>query len=186
MLSVLFMAVCFSNQLMFASGFGMVALPCQTKAVWMDHKRKWRAFMSNAENDSPWDDDDGGDDEEFAEVLEVAGVQIDDLNWRVEKLRLEEQNTRRFLKARPAFLPYEECCKWVQAFGRWKTEEDWKEWIAMGEKRNSYIPVSARAFSIASRDFFLVSSMFPCLRNRVGQMSTINASDLGRVGITFY
>jgi hypothetical protein len=159
MFSVLFMAVCFSagNQLMFASGFGMVALPFQTKAFWIDHKCKWRSSMSNAEDDSPWEDDDdgGADDEEFAEVLEVAGVQIDDLNWRVEKLRLEEQNTRRFLKARPAFLPYEECCKWVQAFGRWKTEEDWKEWIAMGEKRNSYIPVSARCFSIVSMDFLL-------------------------------
>ena len=59
------------------------------------------------------------------EDLESAGVVIDDLSWRVEKLRLEEANTRRFLKAKPRFLPYEECRKWVQAWGRWTSEEDW-------------------------------------------------------------
>lgn len=79
---------------------------------------------------------------EFGEDLDTGSVVIEDLNWRVEKLRLEEQNTQRFLKSQPRFLPYRECCKWVQAFGRWKSEKDWKEWIAMGEKRNAYIPVS--------------------------------------------
>eukprot|EP00537_Pseudo-nitzschia_pungens_P010301 CAMPEP_0172390864 /NCGR_PEP_ID=MMETSP1061-20121228/7423_1 /TAXON_ID=37318 /ORGANISM="Pseudo-nitzschia pungens, Strain cf. pungens" /LENGTH=268 /DNA_ID=CAMNT_0013121359 /DNA_START=348 /DNA_END=1154 /DNA_ORIENTATION=- len=70
-----------------------------------------------------------------------AGVVLEDLNWRVEKLRLEEANKRRFLKAGPRFLPYAECQKWVQAWGlRWTSEEEWKDWIASGEKRNSYIP----------------------------------------------
>ena len=76
------------------------------------------------------------------ETFGDANVVIDDLNWRVEKLRLEERNTQRFLKAGPRFLPYQECRKWVQAWGRWKSEEDWRQWISMGEKRNSYIPVS--------------------------------------------
>ena len=65
---------------------------------------------------------------------------IPDLSWRVEKLRLEEANTRRFLKSKPRFLPYEECRKWVQAWNRWDSEEDWVTWIDEGEKRNSYIP----------------------------------------------
>ena len=69
-----------------------------------------------------------------------GGEVIADLSWRVAKLRLEEQNTARFLKARPRFLPYDDCRKWVQAWSRWKTEEDWRSWISMGEKRNSYIP----------------------------------------------
>lgn len=87
------------------------------------------------------DEHHNSDDYDDAESLGEPGVVLDDLSWRVEKLRLEEQNTERFLKAPSRFLPYEECCKWVQAFGRWKTEEDWKEWIEMGEKRNAYIPV---------------------------------------------
>eukprot|EP00535_Pseudo-nitzschia_heimii_P011496 CAMPEP_0197193398 /NCGR_PEP_ID=MMETSP1423-20130617/27091_1 /TAXON_ID=476441 /ORGANISM="Pseudo-nitzschia heimii, Strain UNC1101" /LENGTH=189 /DNA_ID=CAMNT_0042646583 /DNA_START=142 /DNA_END=708 /DNA_ORIENTATION=+ len=70
-----------------------------------------------------------------------AGVVIEDLSWRVEKLRLEEANKRRFLKAGPRFLPYGECKKWVQAWGeRWTSAQEWNEWIAAGEKRNSYIP----------------------------------------------
>lgn len=70
-----------------------------------------------------------------------SGVILEDLRWRVEKLRLEEQNTKRFLRSKPRFLPYDECRKWVQAFGRrWETEQDWNEWISMGEKRNAYIP----------------------------------------------
>lgn len=89
---------------------------------------------------------DSGDnaEDEFGEDFDTAGIVMEDLAWRVEKLRLEEQNIKRFLKAKPVFLPYEECRKWVQAFGRWRTEEDWLEWIAMGEKRNSYIPVSGQ------------------------------------------
>ena len=70
------------------------------------------------------------EDEDIADFgeddLQVAGVVIEDLNWRVEKLRLEEANKRRFLKAKPVFLPYEDACKWVQAWGqRWMSSEDW-------------------------------------------------------------
>jgi hypothetical protein len=65
---------------------------------------------------------------------------IPDFSWRVEKKRLEEANTRRFLKSKPRFLPYEECRKWVQAWGWWDSKEDWDAWIEQGEKRNSYIP----------------------------------------------
>jgi len=78
---------------------------------------------------------------EFGEDLDTGGVLIDDLSWRVEKLRLEEQNTKRFLRAQPRFLSYEDCRRWVQGWGkRWESKEDWRTWIAMGEKRNAYIP----------------------------------------------
>lgn len=77
----------------------------------------------------------GGDDESTD-----GDSGIGDLSWRVDKQRLEEANTKRFLKAGPRFLPYEECCKWVQAWNRWDTEEEWENWIMEGEKRNSYIP----------------------------------------------
>eukprot|EP00533_Pseudo-nitzschia_delicatissima_P007532 CAMPEP_0116104606 /NCGR_PEP_ID=MMETSP0327-20121206/14552_1 /TAXON_ID=44447 /ORGANISM="Pseudo-nitzschia delicatissima, Strain B596" /LENGTH=199 /DNA_ID=CAMNT_0003596883 /DNA_START=224 /DNA_END=823 /DNA_ORIENTATION=+ len=70
-----------------------------------------------------------------------AGVVLEDLDWRVAKLRLEEANKRRFLKSGPRFLPYVEAQKWVQAWGeRWTSAEEWNEWIESGEKRNSYIP----------------------------------------------
>jgi len=85
--------------------------------------------------------DDLGNAEFFGEAaLDIPEGEIDDLSWRVNKLRLEESNKQRFLKSGPRFLPYEECRKWVQAWGWWKTEEEWKNWIATGEKRNSYVP----------------------------------------------
>jgi hypothetical protein len=58
-----------------------------------------------------------------------SGVRIEDLSWRVEKMRLEERNKQRFLKAKPRFLPYEDVAKWVQAWGqRWKTQQDWYDY----------------------------------------------------------
>lgn len=93
------------------------------------------------DNDSNNNKDDSSFDDFGENEVGSGGVKIDDLNWRVNKMRLEEANKKRFLKARPRFLPYVECAKWVQAFGgRWLSEEDWVDWIAMGEKRNSYIP----------------------------------------------
>lgn len=98
--------------------------------------------MTRLHDGSGGDGGSGGEDGSLSPFGGEPGVvYMPDLAWRVEKLRLEEQNQQRFLKALPRFLPYTECRKWVQAFGRWKTREDWREWISMGEKRNSYIPV---------------------------------------------
>ena len=101
--------------------------------------RKQPCFMT-ADNEDSGNEGRTPEDDMFGEDLDTGAVMIDELSWRVEKMRLEEQNRQRFLKARPRFLPYNECRKWVQAFGRWETEEDWRQWISMGEKRNSYIP----------------------------------------------
>ena len=95
----------------------------------------------NKLNENENREDISDDDTSIGDNGGVSGVVLEDLSWRVEKLRLEEQNKKRFLKARARFLPYEECRRWVQAWGkRWKTANDWNDWIAMGEKRNAYIP----------------------------------------------
>jgi hypothetical protein len=120
-------------------------------------KMKQTFFMSNIEEeenninsnnnkkrkkkaDSVDDNDDNNDGESAVPtsmlVADVrgrpAGVVIDDLNWRVEKLRLEEANKRRFLKSGPRFLPYDECRKWVQAWGeRWISSEEWYVYVVM-------------------------------------------------------
>jgi hypothetical protein len=107
-------------------------------------------YADGEDNNDEEDNDDEKKTENIQDFLgEDSSVEQDespesdaftDLNWRVEKLRLEEANTRRFLKAGPRFLPYDECTKWVQAWNRWESEEEWKSWIDEGEKRNSYIP----------------------------------------------
>ena len=99
--------------------------------------------MNVSKDDDNEDTNDGDDHEEDKDTIEDNQEELavlNDLDWRVEKLRLEEANTRRFLKAGPRFLPYEECRKWVSAWNRWESEEDWGNWINEGEKRNSYIP----------------------------------------------
>jgi hypothetical protein len=103
----------------------------------------WR--MAKEEDDGGTDErsgggSSGGDEDIFGEDLDTGGVVLEDLSWRVEKLRLEEQNTQRFLKSTPRFLPYDECRRWAQALNRWDSEDDWRNWIAMGEKKNAYIP----------------------------------------------
>jgi hypothetical protein len=98
---------------------------------------------SSTGGDSKSDTDNDNEEMFYGDDLDTKGLILEDLHWRVVKLRLEEQNTRRFLQSRPRFLPYDECRKWVQAWGkRWESEQDWIEWIAMGEKRNPYIPSS--------------------------------------------
>jgi hypothetical protein len=107
----------------------------------LDASDEDEAFVHIDDDLCPTTDEGISEDVVLGEKLDTASVVVEDIHWRVAKLRLEEQNTRRFLKSRPRFLPYNECRKWVQALGRFQTEEDWKEWISMGEKRNPYIPV---------------------------------------------
>jgi hypothetical protein len=86
---------------------------------------------SKNNNNNHLDEEDDEDDEPLSTLVadfrgRPAGVVIEDLNWRVERLKLEEANTRRFLKSGPRFLPYEECRKWVQAWGnRWSSAQEW-------------------------------------------------------------
>jgi hypothetical protein len=120
-------------------------------------RRTMTSLMAKMEpNDNTLDNDkDDDDDWDMMDVGDASGVVLDDLTWRVEKLRLEEQNKRRFLKSGARFLPYAECRKWVQAWGKsyWQTREDWYNWIAMGEKRNAYIPSRPDEYYTKSGDW---------------------------------
>ena len=111
--------------------------------------RSSRIFMSKDANSEKLESEEEEEEDELdlepvfaADVRgRPAGEFMEDLDWRIQRLRLEEANKKRFLKSGPRFLPYDDVKKWVQAWGeRWTTEEEWKEWIAAGEKRNSYIP----------------------------------------------
>jgi hypothetical protein len=127
--SILIILVVLSVSLVEVDGFG---LPVQRRVVSVNRndfgwKQKWRMSAMEDENDFEEEVEHEAMVSDFGEEdLQKAGVMIEDLNWRVAKLRLEEANKRRFLKAKPVFLPYEDCSKWVQAWGqRWKTAEEW-------------------------------------------------------------
>ena len=121
---------------------------------WMALYRRTDLALLMASEAKDTDEENKDDDDDDGDSLGEPGVVLNDLDWRVEKLRLEEQNTERFLRAPARFLPYDECCKWVQAFGRWETESDWREWIEMGEKRNAYIPVGIEGIHFPRVDLF--------------------------------
>ncbi len=80
------------------------------------------------------------DDKDMFESIQKDPELLPDLAWRVEKMRLEEANTRRFLRSKPRYLPYEEARRWAISWNLWDSEEEWRMWIEEGEKRTSYIP----------------------------------------------
>ena len=101
-----------------------------------------RSALANQSNGNDSSSENDFEMEPIGEGMDTGPEFLSDLTWRVEKLRLEEQNKKRFLKAGPRFLRYDDCRKWVQAWGnRWQSQEEWNDWIYMGEKRNAYIPV---------------------------------------------
>lgn len=38
------------------------------------------------------------------------------------------------------FLNFHDCCKWVQMNHDFKTQEEWEEWLMMGEGLSPYVP----------------------------------------------
>ena len=60
-------------------------------------------------------------------------------SWRIDKARLDEQWSARVLKRTSRFLPFDAARQWARAM-HLDTEEEWREWIVNGEKRNPYVP----------------------------------------------
>jgi hypothetical protein len=66
-------------------------------------------------------------------------VIIDELSWRVTKVRLEEANTKRLLKRKPLKLPYALSQKWIQHNYAPKTKEEFEQLVMDGDLKNVYI-----------------------------------------------
>ena len=59
--------------------------------------------------------------------------------WRIDKKRLEARWGADVRQRQPRFLGFHHARNWARA--NWHTtEDDWREWIEDGEKRNVYIP----------------------------------------------
>ena len=59
--------------------------------------------------------------------------------WRLARIRLAEQYAASVRRRRPRFLDFISARQWARAMF-FTSEEDWREWIDAGEKRNPYIP----------------------------------------------
>lgn len=64
----------------------------------------------------------------------------EDLAIQVMRKKLHDKWFQGRLKAKSIHLPFKEAVKWARAMGRWDSEEEWWEWIEMGEGKNPYIP----------------------------------------------
>ena len=94
-----------------------------------------RALNSRAEELGVQSDklDEAEDADASFEMAEDPGA------WRIARARLEAQHSASIRKRKPRWLPFVQARKWSRAMW-FTTEEDWREWIETGEKRNAYIP----------------------------------------------
>lgn len=60
-------------------------------------------------------------------------------NLRLARARLTEEWRAGVLRRKPRFLPFMGARQWARAMP-FETEDDWREWIRAGEKRNAYVP----------------------------------------------
>lgn len=79
-----------------------------------------------------------GSDESSAADGDANGV-LDDLSWRVAKARLEDANTRRFLKRKPYKLPYAVSQRWIQRNWAPATQREFEDLVENGNLRTPYI-----------------------------------------------
>jgi len=63
-----------------------------------------------------------------------------ELHFQINKLVLEDQWKKGFLKSKPRFLSYEGAKNWVQAQNMWTSKEEWVSSIEMGEGKPSLVP----------------------------------------------
>ena len=97
--------------------------------------------MSSSENNNDNDNQNNnpqGEDDTDAKAKD-NNVVIEDLSWRVAKVRLEEANTQRFLKRKPIKLSYADSQKWIQRNWAPKTKQEFEDLVANGNLRTPYI-----------------------------------------------
>ncbi len=74
----------------------------------------------------------------MAEGGEVEGDKdmLEEISILVMRKRLHDRWLQGRLRAKTVHLPFEEAVKWTRAIGRWESEDEWWEWIEMGEGKN--------------------------------------------------
>lgn len=70
---------------------------------------------------------------------ETKNLLIDDFSWRVEKVRLEEANKKRFLRRKPIKMSYADSQKWIQRNWAPETQQEFEDLVENGNLRTPYI-----------------------------------------------
>jgi hypothetical protein len=102
--------------------------------------------VSAITSDDDSGDGGGGDDATATDVDYHVCDDRDDLSWRVARVRLEEANTRRFLKAKPIKLPYDVSRLWIQRNYGVRTKREFMDLVDNGGIRTPYISKDPEAY----------------------------------------
>ena len=78
-------------------------------------------------------------DDDDVNVDSTNDSHMQDFAWRAEKIRLEEANTKSFLKRKPRKLPYLDARRWVQTNLGASTKEEFYDLVANGNVRSPYL-----------------------------------------------
>lgn len=84
---------------------------------------------------------------------EDADDMLSDYSWRAAKMKLEEENTRRFLTRKPIKLPYLVARRWVQYNLGPDTREEFYDLVANGNLRTPYIPKKPEEYYTETGDW---------------------------------
>lgn len=84
------------------------------------------------------EDDQGNNDGEPNQVENM--ILIDELSWRVAKVRLEEANTKRFLNRKPLKMSYLQSRQFIQRnWGPIRTRKEFEDLVSNGDLKTPYI-----------------------------------------------
>ena len=81
-------------------------------------------------------------DDDDVNVDSTNDSHMQDFAWRAEKIRLEEANTKSFLKRKPRKLPYLDARRWVQTNLGASTKKEFYDLVANGNVLSPYLSMN--------------------------------------------
>lgn len=98
-------------------------------------------------------DDDADDENDKNDVMKQVNSRAEEIKVEKARTKLEEDNTKSFLKRRPLKLPYEDALRWVQGNLGCSTKEEFEDLVENGNLRTPYIPKRPEEYYSGTRDW---------------------------------
>jgi len=96
---------------------------------------------------------DDDDDQSDKDILNQLNSRAEEIQVEKARTKLEEENTRSFLKRRPRKLPYEDARRWVQGNLGCDSQEEFEDLVENGNLRTPYIPKRPEEYYTNTREW---------------------------------
>ena len=93
------------------------------------------------------------DDKNDNDIMKQVNSRAEEILVEQARTKLEENNTRSFLKRKPLKLSYEEARRWVQGNFGCNTKEEFEDLVENGNLRTPYIPKRPEEYYTRTRDW---------------------------------